>query len=70
MWPVSLDTLEGKIPGVGDGSQKEVFWSYLRFSLLLHVCSKLSSAKGHVNTLGSSTIDLHHSALQQRVGDS
>lgn len=23
VWPVSLDTLEGKIPGVGAGSQKQ-----------------------------------------------
>lgn len=50
--------------------EETVFWSYLRFSLLLHVLSKLSSANGCVKALGSATMDLHHSALQQRVGDS
>lgn len=70
MWPVSLDRLEGKIPGVGGGSQKRSSGHILRFSLLLYVLSKLNSANGCVNALGSTTVDLHHFALQQRVGDS
>lgn len=49
---------------------RKVFWSYLRFSLLLGVLSKLGSANGCVNALGSTTTDLHHTALQQGVGDS
>lgn len=70
VWPVSLDTLEGKIPGVGAGSQKQSSGHIWDFLCSLCVLSKLSSAHGRVNALGSTTVDLHHSALQQRVGDS